>query len=135
MILGQMLRYSLVGVVHNLVGYLLYLAATYYGAEPKAAMSVLFVIAVAASFLLNRAWSFKDSNPMAGSAGRFLAVYGAGYLLNLAVLVIFVDRLGYPHQWVQGLAAMGIAGLLFLVNRHFVFRAGRSPGASSGKVS
>ena len=135
MILGQLLRYSLAGVIHNFVGYALYLTATYFGVEPKVAVSVLFLPAVAASFMLNRTWAFKDRNPMAGSAGRFVAVYVAGYLLNLAVLVVFVDRLGYPHQWVQGFAIIVIAGLTFLVNRYFVFRAGRSPGASSGKVS
>lgn len=126
MILGQMFRYCVVGVAHNLAGFLLYLTATHFGVEPKVTVSVLFVVGVAASFLLNRAWSFKDRNPMAGSAGRFLLVYVSGYLLNLAVLVVFVDYLGYAHQWVQGFAIIGIAGLAFLVNRHFVFRANPS---------
>jgi len=135
MILGQFFRYSVVGVIHNFVGYLLYLAATYFGVEPKVAVSVLFVLGVAVSFLLNRTWAFKDRKPMAGSAGRFLAVYVAGYLLNLAVLVMFVDRLGYAHQWVQGLAVVCIAGLTFLVNRYFVFRGDRSQRATPAKDS
>ena len=131
MILGQLLRYCLAGVTHNLVGYLLYLTATYFGVEPKVAVSVLFLPAVAVSFLLNRTWAFKDRNPMAGSAWRFLLVYAGGYLVNLAVLAIFVDRLGYPHQWVQGFAIIGIAGTTFLVNRYFVFSASRAQRAPS----
>ena len=134
MILGQLLRYCLAGLIHNLVGYLLYLTATYFGVEPKVAVSVLFLPAVAVSFLLNRTWAFKDRNPMAGSAWRFLLVYLGGYLVNLAVLAIFVDRLGYPHQWVQGFAIIGIAGTTFLVNRYFVFRATCSSGASADPV-
>jgi putative flippase GtrA len=125
MILGQLIRYGLTGVVHNVGGFLLYLLATYLGAEPKLAMSVLFVVGVAVSFLLNRAWAFGDSNPIAGSLGRFLLAYVFGYLLNLAALLLLVDRLGYPHQWVQGFATIAIAGVLFLLNRYFVFNARR----------
>jgi putative flippase GtrA len=101
MVLRQLIRYALTGVIHNAAGFLLYLLATHFGAEPKIAMSVLFVIGVSVSFLLNRAWAFGDKNPMAGSLARFLIVYMLGYLLNLCILLLFVDRLGYPHQWVQ----------------------------------
>lgn len=125
MILRQFVRYVLTGVIHNVGGFLLYLLATYLGVEPKLAMTVLFVVGVTVSFMLNRAWAFGDKNPIAGSLGRFLLAYIFGYLLNLALLLVLVDRLGYPHQWVQGFATIGIAGLLFLLNRHYVFSARR----------
>lgn len=121
----QFIRYCITGVIHNGAGYLLYLLVTWLGAEPKIAMSVLFVIGVAVSFLLNRNWSFADKGSVSGSLTRFVIVYMTGYVLNLAALLVFYDRLGYPHQWVQGLATIAIAVVLFLLNRYFVFRDAR----------
>lgn len=121
----QFIRYCIIGVVHNGAGYLLYLLVTWLGAEPKIAMSVLFVIGVAVSFLLNRNWSFADKGSVSGSLTRFVIVYLTGYGLNLAALLVFFDRLGYPHQWVQGIATITIAVVLFLLNRYVVFRDAR----------
>jgi putative flippase GtrA len=123
LITKQFVRYAAVGVVHNLSGYLLYLLATYLGAEPKLTMSVLFFLGVALSFLLNRSWTFQHSGYAARSLWRFVVVYLGGYALNLLALMWFHDRLGYAHQWVQGCAIVVIALLMFLLNRYFVFRA------------
>jgi len=46
-----------------------------------------------------------------------------GYLANLALLYVFTDRLGYPHQVVQAAAIFVVAGILFLLFRFFVFPA------------
>ena len=125
MILRQLVRYALTGVIHNVGGFLLYLLATHFGADPKLAMSVLYVAGVMASFLLNRYWTFGDQSAVARSLARFLIAYLGGYLLNLGILLLFVDHLGYPHQWVQGCAIIGVAGALFLLNRYYVFSANR----------
>lgn len=122
----QFIRYCITGVIHNGTGYLLYLLVTWLGAEPKIAMTVLFVIGVAISFLLNRNWSFADKGSVSGSLTRFVIVYMTGYGLNLMALMVFFDRLGYPHQWVQGIATIVIAVVLFLLNRYFVFRDARA---------
>lgn len=57
--LGQLLRYGMVGVLSNLVGYLLYLAITGAGVEHKLTMSLLYVVGVAQTFFFNRRWSFR----------------------------------------------------------------------------
>lgn len=121
----QFFRYCVTGLVQNGAGYLLYLLVTWLGVEPKIAMSVLFMTGVAISFLLNRNWSFGDKASAAGSLARFVIAYMIGYGLNLAALLVFVDWLGYPHQWVQGFAIITIAVVLFLLNRYFVFTDAR----------
>ena len=44
-----------------------------------------------------------------------------GYLLNFVILLTFVDRLGYTHQWVQAAAIIIVAGFLFITFKYYVF--------------
>jgi len=54
-------------------------------------------------------------------------LYFGTWLLDLLVLWIFVDLLGMHHAVVQALAIVGIAGLIFLRQRYWIFRpAGRT---------
>ena len=40
---------------------------------------------------------------------------------NLALLVLFVDWLGFPHQIIQAGAIVVVALWLFVLSRYFVF--------------
>src|SRR5688572_10779621 len=51
---GQLVRYALVGVAINVLGYAVYLGITHIGADPKVTMSFLYGTATIASFLANR---------------------------------------------------------------------------------
>jgi len=53
---------------------------------------------------------------------RYWIVYVLGYLLNLAVLMILVDRVGLSHQLVQGIMILVLAILLFVAQKFWVFR-------------
>ncbi|MBS0543123.1 MAG: GtrA family protein, partial [Proteobacteria bacterium] len=56
--LGQLIRYGIVGFASNAVGYLLYLAITAAGMEHKLAMTLLYAVGVAQTFVFNKRWSF-----------------------------------------------------------------------------
>ncbi|MGC7405613.1 GtrA family protein [Pandoraea pneumonica] len=116
------LRYAIVGIACNAIGYTAYLVLTWLGVPFKLAMSVLYVLGICISFLGNRNWAFEHRGNVAGTALRFGLAHAAGYLLNLALLTLFVDRLGYPHQWVQAAAIFVVGGFLFVVFKCFVFR-------------
>lgn len=118
----QFARYVVVGVISNAVGYLLYLVLTAAGMEHKAAMTLLYAIGLAQTFVFNRRWSFEHRGEGGRALLRYLAAYGFGYVVNLAALVLFVDRLGLPHQWVQAGMVVVLAGMLFLLQRYWVFR-------------
>ncbi len=117
----QLMRYAAVGIATNLAGYLLYLAVTWSGVEPKMAMSVLYLAGATAGFVANRYWTFAHKGSVGMSAVRYAIAHALGYLLNLALLSIFADRMGYPHQWVQAAAVIVVALFLFAVFRIFVF--------------
>ena len=126
--LVQLLRYGVVGLASNTVGFLLYLLLTDgIGMDPKLAMSLLYVVGVLQTFLFNRNWTFSHDGPKRRALIRYFCAYGFGYLVNLAVLVILVDHFRLPHQPVQGAMIFVLAGLLFLLQKFWVFRPAHPP--------
>lgn len=119
----QLIRYALVGVMSNATGYFVYLLATYLGAAPKLAMSVLYGVGAGIGFFGNRSISFSYKGGIMGSGIRYLTVHSVGYLMNLAIIIVFVDNFGYPHQIVQAIAIFVVAAFLFIAFKLFVFRA------------
>ena len=117
----QFFRYGLVGIVSNSSGYLLFLLITYWGVEPKIAMTLLYVVGATIGFIGNRQWAFSHSGTLPNAAARYFVAHMFGYLINFFLLLIFVDRFGYSHQWVQAGAIFVVAGFLFVAFKYFVF--------------
>lgn len=117
----QLIRYGLVGVASNLAVYLVYLLITFLGYEPKKAMTLLYIAGATIGFVGNRKWTFAHPGNLVPAGLRYAVAHLMGYLLNLAILLTFVDRLGYAHQAVQGVAIFVVAGFLFMVFKYFVF--------------
>lgn len=117
----QLIRYGLVGVVSNVAIYFFYLIITYLGVEPKTAMTLVYVIGTVVGFIGNRKWAFAHRGDFSSAALRYVLAHLFGYLLNLLILLVLVDHLGYAHQWVQILAIIIVAGFLFIVFKYFVF--------------
>jgi len=118
----QLVRFGAVGLLSNAIGYLLYLLMTAAGMGPKLAMTLLYILGVAQTFAFNRRWSFRHEGHFAPALIRYVVAYGSGYLLNFVVLWLCVDKLGYPHQIVQGLMVLTLAALLFVTQKFWVFR-------------
>lgn len=119
---SQIIKYGIVGVVSNLAGYSAYLIATYFGGEPKITMSVLYLIMALLSFLGNRKLTFAYTGGVLGSGVRFAISHILGYIINLIMLIVLVDLMNYPHQWVQASAIIIVAGFLFVMLKLFVFK-------------
>ena len=127
----ELLRYSLLGITINASGYLMYLLITFLGVPPKVAVTVLYFVAAFVGYWGNRQLTFKHQGSVWGSGARYIIAHGLGYLLNLAMLIIFVDQLHYPHQWVQAAAVFTVAGFLFLAFKFFVYAEPRQPGTGA----
>ncbi len=125
----QLLRYGIIGVASNLIMYLLYLLITYDGIEPKTAMTSLYIIGASISFFANKKITFSYKDDVLGSGIRFTITYLFGYLLNFLILMVFVDKFGYPHQLIQGIAIFVVAGFLFVCLKKFVFRVAHNSKA------
>ena len=121
MAMPKLFRYGLVGVASNFTIYLLYLLITYFGVEPKTAMTIVYIVGMSIGFIGHRKWTFAHRGNFGGAALRYLLAHLCGYLINFVILFTFVDRLGYPHQWVQAVAVLIVAGFLFIVFKYFVF--------------
>lgn len=120
--LGQLLRYGIVGLISNAMGYALYVGLTYMGIGSKLAMSLLYVLGILQTFAFNRRWSFRHKGIHGRLFIRYGVTYGIGYLINLSALFVLVDWLDYPHQIVQGGLIVIIAIFLFLLQKFWVFR-------------
>ena len=123
----QFFRYGLVGIASNLSGYLLFVLITYWGVEPKLAMTLLYVVGATIGFIGNRQWAFAHSGTLLEAAARYFIAHMFGYLINFLILLLFVDGLDYSHRWVQAGAIFVVAGFLFVAFKYFVF-----PKALSG---
>lgn len=119
----RVVRFGVVGLVSNTIGYLAYLALTSAGTPPKLTMTALYATATVLAFLGNRRFTFDDGGRAGPAAMRFAAVAFAGWGLNLGFLVVFVDRMGQPHVLVQGVAILIVAAFLYVMQRRFVFRS------------
>lgn len=124
-------RYGLVGIASNLSGYALFSFITYWGMRPKIAMTLLYVVGATIGFLGTRQWAFAHKGALLGSGARYFVAHVLGYLINLFMLFIFVDRLGYSHRWVQAGAVIVVAGFLFVVFKYLVFTETKSSGSDS----
>lgn len=127
----QIVRFGVVGVVSNLVLYLLYLALTEIGVGHKAAMTALYIVGVTQTFLVNRAWTFGHQGSAGPAMARYVAVYVGGYAFQWLTLYALVDVAGLPHRLVMAGLIVVMAGLLFLAQKFWVFSAKRAvPGSA-----
>ena len=125
----QLLRYAFVGIASNALLYTIYLALTAAGMGPKSTMTLVYCAGVAATFVFNRHWTFAHDGSVPGAMLRYASTYLAVYLLNLGALRALVDMLGLPHRLVMLALIFINAGLIFLLQKHWVFAPPRAASA------
>lgn len=122
----QFLRYALVGIASNAIGYSFYLIFTSIGVGSVKGMTIVYVCACLASFAGNKQWTFGDATRTSKLFPRYVAIQFIGYATNLFLLLLLHKRLGFPHQWVQLLAMAVVATELFLLSKYYVFRGAQN---------
>ena len=118
----QLFRYGLIGVSNNVLLYLGYLILTRNGLGTKTAMSIAYLLGICISFIGNKNWTFDHYGDYKRSTLRYAGIQASGYFFNFLILSLFVDRLGFPHEWVQLVAIFVIAGYLFIAFKYYVFK-------------
>jgi putative flippase GtrA len=127
--LRSFIRYLIVGVANNAMGYLAYLLVTWLGMEPKLAVTLLYPLAALSAYFGHARYSFSYEGGMMGGLFRYGIAHVISYGNNILLLYVLHDQLHYPHQLVQVLAIFVGAGLLFLLFKFFVF-TGKRPGGA-----
>lgn len=128
----QFIRYVVVGLASNAVIYVVYLALTQLGMGPKLAMSLLYCLGVLQTFVFNKTWSFRFEGAATPALVRYATVYAMGYVIQFLALMLLVDRMGLPHQWVMGVLILFMALLLFIAQKFWVFRHTPAPVLGNG---
>jgi putative flippase GtrA len=117
----QLFRFGLIGITSNLIGYIIYLSITYVGVTPKIAVSLLYGVCASIGFWGNRKLTFAHKGSLISAGVRYIIVHVFGYFINLSILIMMVDILGYDHQIVQAFAIFVVSIFLFLAFKFFVF--------------
>lgn len=117
----QMARYVGVGVLNNLLGYLIYLAVTWLWLDPKLAVTLLYPIGAMTAYFGHAKYAFNYQGAHSHGLLRYVSAHLIGYGVNVSLLYIFSDRLHYPHQAVQAVAIFAVGGILYLLFKLWVF--------------
>ena len=119
--LRQIIRYGVVGILNNLLGYLIYLLITWLWLDPKIAVTLMYPIGAVTAYFGHAKYSFAYSGRTTGGIARYAIAHLIGYGANIGMFYLFFDLLGYPHQLVQAVVIATVAGILFILFRYFVF--------------
>lgn len=119
--IGQVSRYGIIGVLNNLLSYFIYILLTWCWFDPKVVITIMYPIAAAIGYVGHRKYTFTYGGHHSYTLVRYVIAHLVGYGTNIALLYLFWNQLGYPHQVVQALTVVFLAGVLFLLFRYFVF--------------
>ncbi|MCI8210403.1 hypothetical protein AUC61_12725 [Pseudomonas sp. S25] len=128
--LRELFRYGVVGLLNNGIGFCVYLLLTWLGTDPSLTMTCLYAVGATAGFFGAKKIAFNHSGRFWQTAIRYGLAHLGGYSINLAMLLYLHERLGWPHQWVQAVAIVVVAGYLFIVLKFFVFSSPRDASTS-----
>ena len=131
----QFLRYVVVGVATNALLYSGYLLLSAVGVGAKTAMSLVYVPGVMVGFLGNRNFTFRHEGRVPASMLRYFATYAFGYVFSFASLVVFVDVLRLPADYVVLALIVVTAVILFALQRWWVFPRGERAVAANEEAS
>lgn len=119
--LAQLFRYGLVGIGINAALYLVYLFLVHCGLDPKAAMSIAYILGIAIGYFGHKQLTFANKENYCPTLIRYALAHLGGYLINLVLLWMLVDYFSWPHAFVQVLCIFVVAAYLFLIFKYWVF--------------
>ncbi|MBF4634771.1 GtrA family protein [Agreia pratensis] len=126
---SPVLRFGAIGGLNNLLSYGIFVALTVAGMPSIGAATITYATGMVVSYLANRSFTFRHSGSARRSVLRFVAVNLAGYALNVAILAVFVELIGWNALGVQLGAIVVVATGIYLGMRFWVFREPGVPDA------
>ena len=121
---SQKFRFVLVGAANTVFGYLLFAGLLLaVGDEFYAFVGVVsHLVATTVSFELNRSYVFGSRNRAWGEYLRFQMTCTLVLAMNLALLVAFVELLGWPVLVAQAVCLCFVAVSSYIGHKYFSFR-------------
>jgi putative flippase GtrA len=119
--LGQIIRYGIIGILNNLLGYFIYLLVTHFWLDPKVAITLLYPVGATTAYFGHSKYSFSYQGTKRYALWRYIVAHLISYGVNYLMLRILWEEFNFPHQAVQAAAIFVCAGTLFLLFKYFVF--------------
>lgn len=118
----QFARYIFVGATANALVLGLYWSLSLgAGLLPELSLTLASASGFILTYAANRMWSFRYRGEHAMSLLRYLVTYIVSYCLQLIVLFVGTDTLGYPHQYVVVLGVLIAVPVSYALLTLFVF--------------
>jgi putative flippase GtrA len=95
-LLGQLVRFAVVGVLSAVVDYSVYQLMLHLGLPTYGARAISFVVGTSTAYALNRRWAFQVEGGARRAAG-FVALYGTTFFVILGVNALAL--LVLPEAW------------------------------------
>lgn len=119
---AKLLRYGAVGVLGAATHMsTLFVLVETHSAEPIAATTAGFILALLVSYLANRFWTFGFSGSYWASMIKYCLVSLIGLGLNILIIKLFTDMLGLWYGWGALTAVVAVALNNFLLNNAWTF--------------
>ena len=117
-------RFLLVGLANTVFGYLLFAGLLFAVGEESYVLTgvVSHLVATTLSFGLNRTYVFGSDGRVLLDYLRFQVTYTLILALNLALLIAFVEFLGWPVLVAQAVCLCFVAVSSYLGHKYFSFR-------------
>jgi putative flippase GtrA len=128
-VIGQWVRFAVVGAGNTLLSWVVYAVLVGGGVHYLAASAVAFCVGAANSYVLNRRWTFNSDGRCAPEMLRFCVVQGIGLGINLGLLYALVHGAEVHHLIAQVLVFPAASAVTFLLSRHWAF-APATPAAA-----
>jgi putative flippase GtrA len=123
-LLGQLIRFAIVGGLSTLVYAAVYWPLATYVIPPVLASVAGFLVAVVFGYFFHSRWSFKGHEAEGGVAtqGKFVAVQSVGMAMNAGFTWVCTGPLHQP-TWVPLVPVVLVTPLVtFALNRFLVFK-------------
>jgi putative flippase GtrA len=134
--LVRFVRYLIVGAAANLTVLGIYwLASLGLGLSPKLSLTIASAFGFLIAYCANRMWSFEYRGAHAAPLARYALGYFLSYCLQLAILNVGTDVLGYPHQWVVVFGLAIAACFFFALQKFWIFPRQHNIGALSEEAT
>lgn len=132
----QVVRFGAVGILNSIVGLACIWAAMMLGVLPLPANALGFGIGLTISFVLNRAWTFRDAvgaerpRRWTETAPQFLVAFAVGWAFNAAAVWTAISTTTVSPYVAQILGVLVYSVAFFFMCRMWVFAA-PEPGAGA----
>ena len=121
---NQIIKYSSVGMLTNIIGYILYIVmSNFIGLNPPVAAILSGFMVIGISYLLNARFTFKSKNKGLISAANYFLLYICAILLHSLIIFIFSGILDFAHEIIAAISLIIISCSLFLIQKFYLFQS------------